>query len=577
MRTIEEPTFPELFEKHEGVLHRRLVAKLEQGWEGVMRRVLLALMPAEELGRDLSESFGRPSKELYSMAGLIFLAESFGWSHEDAARRYCADLGVQYALNLPHHNQYLCERTYENYLREFRRNDLAQQVFLEVTGSLVVELGVEVKKQRLDSTHVFSDMARFGRTKLMAETTRRFMRKLSKSFPELYGALDADLVQRYAKSDGQLFGMGASRLKGEALGALRLDIARDMHLLIARFENDAAVVALRSYGALVRVFGEQCELVDGAPTLVAKPGCDCTQNPSDPEATYDGHKGTGYQAQIAETFDTDNGINFITAVIPQTAAEQDSNSLMPVVEQLVEQERTPDTLLADTGYGSDENVQAAAQQGVELVAPVAGARKGGSVNGADETSPLHALDFARDKDTGEVVRCPMGNVPLAVGNDGEGRRSAIFDVKECNRCPRQGQCPTANSKTRDRIDYCDKTLRLEARRRHEQTREFKDLYRKRAGVEGTMSALKRGLGLGRLSVRGKMAVYAAIYLKAAAYNMKQAARVLRRRAKRPSTGPVAPVLALSRIYKRLYAVMTTLNQHRPSIPGVVSTLIAKAA
>jgi hypothetical protein len=30
MRTIEEPTFPELFEKHEGVLHRRLVAKLEQ-------------------------------------------------------------------------------------------------------------------------------------------------------------------------------------------------------------------------------------------------------------------------------------------------------------------------------------------------------------------------------------------------------------------------------------------------------------------------------------------------------------------------------------------------------------------
>ncbi len=127
------------------------------------------------------------------------------------------------------------------------------------------------------------------------------------------------------------------------------------------------------------------------------------------------------------------------------------------------------------------------------------------------------------------------------------------------------------------MDYCDKTLRLETRRRHEQTREFKDLYRKRAGVEGTMSALKRGLRLGRLSVRGKTAVYVAIFLKAAAYNMKQAARALRKRAKSPSTGPVAPILALLRIYKRLYAVMATQNQHEPSIPTIVLTLNAKAA
>ena len=556
MRTIETPGVPELFDKFSGALHPRLIAKLESGWEGLMRRVLLGLMPAAELGKNMSERWGRPSKELYSMAGLIFLAESFEWTHEEAARRYSCDSGIQYALNLAHYNQYLCERTYENRLRDFRESELARRVFEEVTSRLVTELDIEIKKQRLDSTHIFSNMAQFGRTKLLAETTRRFLRKLERCFPERYGVVDQDILRRYAKSDAQLFGMGRTRLTGEQMGLLRAQIACDMHQLIGLFENEATIVALRSYAALVRVFTEQCELVDGTPILVPKAGSRCMQNPSDPDASYDGHKGQGYQAQISETFGADNAVNLITGVLPQTAAEQDTDSVMPMVEQLEQRALKPEILVADTLYGSDENVAAAAEHGVALVAPVAGARKETTADEASD-SPMHVLDFARDEQTGEVVHCPMGHKPLTTGNDGAGKHSAIFDKKQCMQCPRQQQCPTTNSKTKDRMDYSDKDVRLETRRRQEQTKEFKDVYRCRAGIEGTMSALKRGLGLGRLSVRGKSAVATAIYLKAAAYNMKQAARALRKRGQCPQNTLAATISVLLYGYKRLFSFVET--------------------
>jgi len=49
-------------------------------------------------------------------------------------------------------------------------------------------------------------------------------------------------------------------------------------------------------------------------TLKAHPGNDITQNPSDPDATRDGHRGPGYQAQIAETCSEENEVQLAAAV-----------------------------------------------------------------------------------------------------------------------------------------------------------------------------------------------------------------------------------------------------------------------
>ena len=77
------------------------------------------------------------------------------------------------------------------------------------------------------------------------------------------------------------------------------------------------------------------------------------QNPSDPDATYDRHKGAGYQVQLSETCSADNAAQFIVGANVETAVAHDSQALDPMLEQSQERDCLPETLLADTIYGSD--------------------------------------------------------------------------------------------------------------------------------------------------------------------------------------------------------------------------------
>jgi Transposase DDE domain len=72
------------------------------------------------------------------------------------------------------------------------------------------------------------------------------------------------------------------------------------------------------------------------------------------------------------------------------------------------------------------------------------------------------------------------------------------------------------------LSYTDKQRRLAERRREEDTAAFRERYAKRSGIESTNSGLKRRLGMGRLRVRGQKAVFHALYLKVAGWNLLRA-------------------------------------------------------
>lgn len=344
--------------------------RLDQGWQGIFRRSLLAVMPADELGKEFSDDMGRRTKELYSMAGLVVIAEMRGWTSQEAADAYMFDLSVQYALNVGHHAVELSYRTVERYQRLFREQELAQGVFERVTKTLAEELQIEVDKQRLDSTHIFSNMAMLSRTQLMAVCIRRFLVQLKRHQNGEYAALDAQVRERCTASDKRLFSQTPP--EGEARAQLRQRVAEDLLMLIDRFAGHPRIASMSSYKAMVRVFGEQCEVVGGKVALRKKTGGRTMQNPSDPEATYDGHKGKGYQVQLSETCHPDNPVQLITCAIPQTAADEDGDALPLVVERLEQTDLKPGEILADTLYGSDANQQLCEEKDIDLVAPVRG-------------------------------------------------------------------------------------------------------------------------------------------------------------------------------------------------------------
>ena len=84
------------------------------------------------------------------------------------AEAWSCDASVQIALGLPRARQYLCARTLDNYRRRQRENADVQDIFTTVTAALVGELELDLRRQRLNSTHMLSAMAQLGRLQLLA-------------------------------------------------------------------------------------------------------------------------------------------------------------------------------------------------------------------------------------------------------------------------------------------------------------------------------------------------------------------------------------------------------------------------
>jgi hypothetical protein len=201
---------------------------------------------------------------------------------------------VQFALNLEPGADEMSDRTWERYRALFIEDELAHTVMDAVTRKLVDELDLSIDQQRLDSTHVFSNMARFGRTRLLAITCKRFLAQVRRHFPDDYAAVPEELRRRYAPSTGTLFSdKGKSPQERDRS---RQQAAEDMHELIERFADHAGLNTRPSYQVMVTVFAQQCEVIEAKVQIRPKSGV-CVQNSSDLDATYDAHKSVGYKVQ----------------------------------------------------------------------------------------------------------------------------------------------------------------------------------------------------------------------------------------------------------------------------------------
>ena len=189
---------------------------------------------------------------------------------------------------------------------------------------------------------------------------------------------------------------------------------------------------------------------------------------------------------------------------------------MPAIESSKERGLAPEELLADTLYGSDENCQEAEKLGVEVVSPT------------KSTKEKHSITFSdfEVNEKSDVVSCPQGHTPVRTKTK-KTRHTVAFDSRYCSTCPLQETCPVKQGKKYHYLRYTNKEIRLAKRRAYEQTDEFKDRYRWRAGSEATMSEYDRRTGVKHLRVRGFKAVRFCATLKAIGVNIFRATAVRR--------------------------------------------------
>jgi len=128
----------------------------------------------------------------------------------------------------------------------------------------------------------------------------------------------------------------------------------------------------------------------------------------------------------------------------------------------------------------------------------------------------------------------------------DGKHIAVFSMDHCRSCTRLGTCPVSKGKPDYYLRYDEKQLRLAERRKCQETAEFKERYRYRAGAESTMSTYDRLTGVKRLRVRGLAAVRFCGMLKALGVNIFRAAafRVRELRTKEAAEGGLSAIACI---------------------------------
>ena len=507
-----------------GPQRRRL---LERSWAGVFRDFLVKHLPVGELAPHFCDGFGRPTKDLSVAVGALILQQLHDLTDEQTVEAIALNIAWQYALDIRHESDaYLCERTLRNYRQRILDGGLDQILFRTLTDRLIKAVGVETNKQRLDSTAVRSAIRNLTRLGILVESISKFLRELKRRIPDLHDRVEKDMLRRYVERQGD--GCFANTRPSESKRRLP-EAAQDVHALLEQFRPTEAG-ALDSFQLLSRVFDEQCEYVHTPESTVRTKlpeeiPCDNVLNPADPDASYNAHRGVGYLVQIMETFTSDDVSqedtrqpvkpDLITHVAVGKMTVHDRAALEPALDETQKRGIQPKELLADSHYGSNDCLEKGKQRKVEVVSPSMPPK-------GKQQGKLTLEDFDLN-DEGRILRCPEGHEPLEMSVGAE-TLQVIFSPATCETCPRKAVCPAAAvGRASHRYHYTYDRVRQRARRMQDATEAFRDRYRWRAGIEGTMSRFKYQMGMIRLRVRGMAKVTYVAFLRALGLNIHRVA------------------------------------------------------
>ena len=498
---------------------------LDQSWAGLFQKELLSELPVSKVASFFTDGFGRPTKELYTALGALLLQQAHDLTDEETVNQVAFNTQWHYALNITEESdsaKYLCPKSLWNMRSIVVDHALDAVLFDHITDKLATLFKVKTDHQRIDSVHIKSNMRRLGRIGIITSSIRKFLVNLKRNHKDHFDTIEKALIERYlSKESFHCFSM----VKPSESAKTLTSVSTDLFHLVEQFKGLPEITEMHSYKLLERVLKEQCTVSEySSQVTVKRPNeipSDSLQNPSDPDATYSGHKGQGYQIQVMETYGTeketrDKNLNLITYVHLQPACESDAHALIPAIESTQDRELAPDELLGDTLYGGDENCQKAKELGVEIISPTKSTK---------EHDGITLSDFEVNE-KGDVVSCPQGQLPV-MRKKKKTRHTAAFDSHHCSSCPFQESCPVKKGTKYHYLRCTEKEMRLAQRRAYERTDAFKDRYRWRSGIEATMSEYDRRTGVKKLRVRGYKAVRFCATLKAAGVNIFRATVVRR--------------------------------------------------
>ncbi len=561
----------------QGKYSAKEMAALDKSWARVIKDKILPFLVTIEnkFAQFFDATLGRPIKYISLLIVLHIFKELYDWTDAELVEAACFDKRFEYAFALSFEEVIVCQKTMHNFRHLLLENEMARVIFEEATVHLINTFNVNTSQQRLDSSHIVSNMAKLSRLELFVRVTENFLHKLEQVAPDSYRQLPERFAERYGQRRGY-FADARSRKIQHRLG----ECANDMWYLIDRFRGDDKMASSKVMTLLQRVFEEHCtisqtqetttvtvhlpEVVNSSasdttsatapalsaatleePTLPTITACDhqevpppspavlkasteipssALQNPSDEDVAY-GYKGQGYEVTLTETCSADNALQFITDVQVDPSNHSDQHTTVVVVDRLAANGIKPEVLYGDGQFVSGENIVACAERGVDLQ---------GNLTGSDShPEKLKLADFAFAEDGTTIIACPAGQKPLdqsrpagqrvrQVQPEPSERRFLVhFERSQCEGCPLLTNCPVTLQKKQAVLAFSQPEVVSSQRRREQGTEAFKERNNIRAGIESTNAEMKTRHGMGCLRVRRKRRVELVMFFKALGCNIKR--------------------------------------------------------
>lgn len=491
---------------------------------------------------DLYHREGKPALSPALLSVVLLFQAMEGLSDRKAASAVVTRIDWKYALHLP------LDYSGFNYsvLSEFRDRLLEKGASGRVFDQLLNQLqALGLLKgstlQRSDSLAVLTKLRQLNRLELLVETLRLALEAVARVVPHwLSSLLPQSGYERYTQAAYQhrLVPFEGEQAQKETKKLVEQTGQDGVWFLQQLNQEDTPpqLVQLEQIKTLAQVWEQHFEVVQGQAQLRQKllvAGAQRLETPHDPEVRYSEKRGQawiGYKVHVTETA-LEGQPQLITDIRTTLATGADSEQVEPIQKALIQRKLQPKQHLVDAGYVKGRTIAHSEQRNIALVGPIREDNSAQARCPDGITLERFELDY-----TSKVAICPAGQHSQG-WNEGTARGEVTyriwFDRKICGECSLYRQCVTGKGRRENEGQPVGRTLKVglyhpqvRTRRQAQHTEGFKQLYRRRAGIEASLSEMVRSHGLRVARYVGLAKVGLEHLMKGAATNLKRAARWL---------------------------------------------------
>lgn len=475
---------------------------------------------------DLFSHRGQPAAAPWRLALILVMQYAEGLSDEQTETALRSRIDWKYALSLPLEDAGLDASVFSEFRTRVVAGGAEERLLNQLLTLCQERQWLKAHgRQRTDSTYVQAAIRQLARLENVTETMRHALNALATVAPDwLREQAPAEWVERY-EHRATLYRMPKSETPRLALAQV---IGRDGDQLLQALDAPSTPAWLRQVPALRTL--RQVWWQQYFPTAQGVVGRTAQEHglsaapvgirsPHDAEARYSEKRESswiGYKVHLTETCAADLP-HLITQVETTIAPVPDSTALPKIQADLQARGLPPREQLADAGYVTAALLVSSQQQDIDLCGPP----RADSAWQARAESGFAAADFHFDWER-QQARCPSGQTSSSWENTtdryGKPQTKIKFAVTTCRPCAQREQCTKIDRRILTLAGEAE-TLALAQARARAQTEEYQELYRQRAGVEGTISQTVRRSGIHQARYVGLAKTHLQHLLTAAATNV----------------------------------------------------------